>query len=103
MQVTTVWQRLRLSLVFVVFEGGMPLIGVGLGAALAHGIGQVADYLAGAAVIAIGAWMLLAGDKDEDEKASRLTRPLHRPATVQDRQCPWPNGAPAAGLYISSW
>jgi len=25
--VTTVWQRLRISLVFVIFEGGMPLIG----------------------------------------------------------------------------
>ncbi len=73
MQVTTGWQRLRLSLVFVVFEGGMPLIGLGLGAVLAHGIGQVAGYLAGAAVIAIGAGMLLAGDKDEEEKASRLT------------------------------
>jgi putative Mn2+ efflux pump MntP len=73
MQVTTGWQRLRLSLVFVVFEGGMPLIGLGLGTVLAHGIGQVADYLAGAAVIAIGAGMLLTGDKDEDEKASRLT------------------------------
>jgi putative Mn2+ efflux pump MntP len=72
-QVTTVWQRLRLSLVFVIFEGGMPLIGLGLGAALAHGIGQVADCLAGAAVIAIGTWTLLAADKDEDEKASRLT------------------------------
>jgi putative Mn2+ efflux pump MntP len=28
MQVTTGWQRLRISLVFVVFEGGMPLIGL---------------------------------------------------------------------------
>lgn len=73
MQVTTGCQRLRLSLLFVIFEGGMPLIGLGLGTALAHGIGQVADYLAGAAVIAIGAWMLLAADKDEDKKASRLT------------------------------
>src|SRR6202035_4563729 len=71
-QVTTVWQRLRISLVFVIFEGGMPLIGLGLGTALARGIGQVAGYLAGTAVIAVGAWMLLAGDKDEDEKASRL-------------------------------
>jgi len=67
------WQRLRISLVFVIFEGGMPLIGLGLGTALARGIGQVADYLAGAAVIAIGAWMLLAGDKDEEDKADRLT------------------------------
>jgi putative Mn2+ efflux pump MntP len=32
-----------------------------------------AGYLAGAAVIAIGAWMLLSGDNDEEEKASRIT------------------------------
>jgi manganese efflux pump family protein len=72
MRVTTVRQRLRISLVFVVFEGGMPLIGLGLGTALARGIGQVAGYLAGAAVIAIGAWMLLAEDQDEQDKAGRL-------------------------------
>ena len=71
-QVTTVWQRLRISLIFVIFEGGMPLIGLGLGAALARGIGQVAGYLAGAAVIAIGARMLWPGDKDEEETASRI-------------------------------
>jgi putative Mn2+ efflux pump MntP len=71
-QKTTAWQRLRISLVFVLFEGGMPLIGLALGSALARGIGQVADYLAAAAVIGVGAWMLLAGDKDEEEKAGRL-------------------------------
>jgi manganese efflux pump family protein len=70
-QVTTVRQRLRIPLVFVLFEGGMPLIGLGLGSALARGIGEAAGYLAGATVIAIGAWMLLGGD--EDEKASRIT------------------------------
>jgi putative Mn2+ efflux pump MntP len=72
MQVTTVWQRLRISLVFVIFEGGMPLLGLGLGPALARGIGQTAGYLAGAAVIAIGAWMLFADDEDEEEKAGRI-------------------------------
>ena len=72
-QVTTAAQRLRISLLFVIFEGGMPLIGLGLGSALARGIGHAADYLAAAAVIGVGAWMLLAGDKDEDDKASRLT------------------------------
>ena len=72
-RVTTVRQRLRISLVFVIFEGGMPLIGLALGTALARGIGHVAGYLAGAAVIAIGAWMLLAAGTDEDDKASRLT------------------------------
>jgi len=72
-QVTTARQRLRISLVFVVFEGGMPLIGLGLGSALARGIGPVADYLAAVAVIGVGAWMLLAGDKDEEDRARRLT------------------------------
>ena len=74
-QVITAWQRLRISLVFVIFEGGMPLIGLGLGTALARGIGQVADYLAGAAVIAVGAWMLLAGDKDDEDKAAPRQEP----------------------------
>ena len=72
-QVTTARQRLRISLVFVIFEGGMPLIGLGLGSALARGIGPAADYLAAAAVIGAGAWILLAGDKDEEDRASRLT------------------------------
>ena len=72
-QVTTARQRLRISLVFVIFEGGMPLIGLGLGSALARGIGPAADYLAAAAVIGAGAWILLAGDKDEEARASRLT------------------------------
>jgi putative Mn2+ efflux pump MntP len=72
-QETTVRQRLRISLIFMIFEGGMPLIGLGLGAALARGIGHVAEYAAGAAVIAVGAWTLFRGDEDEEEKASRLT------------------------------
>jgi putative Mn2+ efflux pump MntP len=72
-QETAVRQRLRISLIFMIFEGGMPLIGLVLGAALARGIGQVAGYVAGAAVIAVGAWTLLRSDEDEEEKASRLT------------------------------
>jgi putative Mn2+ efflux pump MntP len=71
-QVTTAWQRLRISLVFVIFEGGMPLIGLALGSALARGIGHIADYLAAAAVIGIGVWMVLAGDEDEEDKAGRI-------------------------------
>jgi manganese efflux pump family protein len=66
--------RWRISLLFLVFEAGMPLIGVAIGAPLARAIGDAADYVAAAAVIAIGAWMLLHGDADdEEEPASRLT------------------------------
>jgi putative Mn2+ efflux pump MntP len=71
-QTITARQRLRISLVFVVFEGGMPLIGLALGRALAHGIGHVADYLAAAAVIGVGAWMLLADEQDEQDRAGGL-------------------------------
>jgi putative Mn2+ efflux pump MntP len=71
-QVTPAWQRLRISLVFVIFEGGMPLIGLALGSALARGIGHAADYLAAAAVICIGGWMLAADNDDEENKASRI-------------------------------
>ena len=71
-QATTARQRLRISLLFVLFEGGMPLIGLGLGAALAHGIGRVADYAAAAAVIGVGGWMLFADEGDEEDKAVRI-------------------------------
>jgi putative Mn2+ efflux pump MntP len=65
--------RWRISALFLVFEGGMPLIGLVLGAPLARLIGPTADYVAAAAVVAIGAWMLLHGDSDdEEEKADRL-------------------------------
>ena len=63
--------RWRISGLFVLFEAGMPLIGLALGAPLAHVIGATASYVAAAAVVAIGAWMLLHGDDDEDN-AERL-------------------------------
>lgn len=66
------WLRLRVSLVFVLFEGGMPLVGLALGSALARSIGQVATYLAAAAVIGIGGWMLFAHGGDEEERAERI-------------------------------
>lgn len=72
-QATTASQRLRISLVLMIFEGGMPLIGLGLGSVLAHGIGVAADYLAAIIVGGIGAWMLLSDDQDEEAKASRIT------------------------------
>lgn len=67
---TTAAERLRISLIFVIFEGGMPLIGLGLGGALARGIGSVANYAAAAAVIAVGAWLLLSGN--EGQRAGRV-------------------------------
>jgi putative Mn2+ efflux pump MntP len=66
--------RLRISLIFMIFEAGMPLIGVAAGRGLARAIGPAADYLAAAAVIGLGAWMIFAASRDEDEAAARLAK-----------------------------
>ncbi len=68
--VTGIRERLRVSLIFVVFEAGMPLIGLAAGRGIARAVGGVAEYLSGAAVIALGVYMLLAGD--DEQRAGRL-------------------------------
>jgi putative Mn2+ efflux pump MntP len=55
-------QRLRVTLIFTLFEGGMPLVGLALGAPLAHAIGHWTTYLAAAVLVGIGLWMLFADD-----------------------------------------
>ena len=69
---TSTGERLRVSLVFVVFEAGMPLVGLAAGAGLARAIGGAADYLAGAAVIVLGIYMLAVRGGDDEQKAARL-------------------------------
>lgn len=64
-------QRLRLSGVFAIFEGGMPAVGVLIGGPLSQALGATADYLAIAILLGFGGFTLLHGD-DEDEEASRL-------------------------------
>ena len=62
----TGWRvRMRISAIFVVFEAGMPLIGLAAGHGLARVVGPAADYLAAAAVIAVGIWTLVSRDEDE--------------------------------------
>jgi putative Mn2+ efflux pump MntP len=68
----TAGQRLRISVIFLAFEAGMPLIGLTLGSSLARAIGDIADYLAAAAVIGVGAWMLAHGEDDDEQAAARL-------------------------------
>jgi putative Mn2+ efflux pump MntP len=65
-------QRWRITGLFVVFEAGMPLVGLALGAPLAKAIGSAADYAAAAALIGLGAWMLLSDEESEERAAGRL-------------------------------
>jgi putative Mn2+ efflux pump MntP len=60
------------SLIFVVFEAGMPLIGLAAGGGLARVIGSVADYAAATAVIGLGIFMLVRRDEGDREAAGRV-------------------------------
>ena len=66
-------QRVRFGLLFALFEGGMPLIGLVAGAALGRLVGSVADYVAIAALVGLGAYMLFAKDKDSERVQRLLT------------------------------
>jgi manganese efflux pump family protein len=66
--------RWRISAVFVVFEGGMPLVGLVLGASIGHTVGSVADYLSGVLLVLLGGYLWWAEDDDDEiAKARRLT------------------------------
>jgi putative Mn2+ efflux pump MntP len=64
-------QRIRFSLLFAAFEGGMPVIGLVVGAGLGRVIGDWSEYVAIAALVALGAYMLWARGDDE-ERVRRL-------------------------------
>ncbi|HVR88380.1 MAG TPA: manganese efflux pump [Candidatus Limnocylindria bacterium] len=65
-------RRLTFSLVMACFEGGMPLVGLFLGAALGQLIGDMADYVAVMALGGLGAYVLLADEEKEEGRIKRL-------------------------------
>ncbi|SRR5712692_1893899 len=65
-------QRLRLGLLFAGFEGGMPLVGLALGAAVGSLIGGFADYVAIVALAALGLYILLADEEKEEARIGRF-------------------------------
>ena len=64
--------RWRLSVLFMVFEAGMPLVGVAVGAPVAHVIGSAGGYVAAVALAATGVWMIMADDDDEEQATGGL-------------------------------
>src|SRR5712692_1601572 len=67
----TLAQRVRFGLLFAAFEGGMPVIGLLVGAGLGRVIGGYSEYVAIVALAALGAYMLFGPDKD-GERVRRL-------------------------------
>jgi putative Mn2+ efflux pump MntP len=73
-------QRIRYSLLFAAFEGGMPVIGLLVGAGLGRVIGDWSEYVAIAALVGLGAYMLWA--RDEDEERVRKLATSRGPAMI---------------------
>ena len=65
--------RWRISAVFVLAEGGMPLVGLALGASLGQALGSVADYLSGGLLVLLGGYLWWTSDDDDTAMAHRLT------------------------------
>ena len=76
-------QGRRITLLFTAFEGGMPLVGLALGAPLGHALGDGADYVAIGVLLAFGLYTLGDHDSEQDEGA-RLSEfaQLHGVATL---------------------
>jgi putative Mn2+ efflux pump MntP len=66
-------QQLRLSALFALFEGGMPAVGLLLGAPLGQVLGPTADYLAIVILIGFGTYTLLRGGGDDARAAGMAT------------------------------
>jgi len=64
--------RVRIAVVFGVFEAGMPVLGVALGQGVAAGLGPAARWLGGAVLIAIGGTGLILARRGRD--AARVPR-----------------------------
>jgi putative Mn2+ efflux pump MntP len=56
--------RLRVAVVFGVFEAGMPLVGLALGQRVASAVGGPAQQVGGALLVLLGLWEILAGGRD---------------------------------------
>ena len=65
--------RLKVSLLLSAFEMTMPVVGLFVGRGLGAAIGNVAEYLAAAALIGLGVYMLRADEEAEGKKVASLS------------------------------
>ncbi len=66
--------RLRVTILFTVFETGMPLIGLALGAPLGEAIGGAAQFVAIGVLLGFGLYTLLHHNEGEKERVAALAQ-----------------------------
>ena len=67
--------RMRVAVVFGLFEAGMPVLGLALGHGLAEGLGEVARSVGGAVLIAVGVISLILARRSPDREHAQEGRP----------------------------
>lgn len=75
-------ERLRVSLLFALFEGTMPLVGFLIGAGLGNAIGHDGDYLAGLLLVGLGGYMLWPRDESSEGAAAAALARTHGLAVI---------------------
>ena len=92
--------RIRVALVFGVFEAGMPIVGLVVGAGVASGVGHAARWIGAVVLIVIGLVTVIQALRQPAEPARAVSPPDRagaRPnrASVPDRAASRPDSAPA--------
>ena len=70
--------RIRVGVVFGIFEAGMPLVGLLVGHSLAHTLGNASRYAGGTLLIAMGAWQLFQTARGGSKGVSSLPTTTRR-------------------------
>ncbi|HEY6310570.1 MAG TPA: manganese efflux pump [Streptosporangiaceae bacterium] len=92
--------RVRIAVVFGLFEAGMPVLGLVLGHGLAAGLGQAARWLGGGVLIAVGVVSLILAHRGGACGQAAAERPRGTGRIAAER--PWGTGRIAAsGLALS--
>ena len=91
--------RLRVGVVFGLFEAGMPIVGLLIGAQAVAALGPASRWLAAGLLIAVGGYFLVAGLRDEDAAApSRGDEPAA--GTLPPDRVGEPPGAAGLGRLV---
>jgi manganese efflux pump family protein len=80
--------RVRVAVIFGLFEAGMPIVGILVGHGAEHSLGRTTRYVGGALLVAVGLWILLEA------------RRAHRGRS--DEQQPQPEPQPMARLILTA-
>lgn len=67
---TSTRTRLKVGLIFGLFEAGMPIAGLALGRGLAGALGEAARWISAGLLIATGAWTLFQAARSDAESAA---------------------------------